>query len=79
MTYTVNNTIKAEIYVAFVGIRKLQGNLRMVANLFMNEQLDSDYNVPEISRVTVIPSGGVSSLRALEVGLLLLCLGPTWN
>lgn len=41
----------------------------MVANLFMNEKLDSDFNVPEISRVTVIPSGGVSSLRALEVGL----------
>lgn len=40
----------------------------MAANLFMNEN-DSDYNVPEISRVTVIPSGGVSSLRALEVGL----------
>lgn len=69
MTYTVYNTIKAEIYVSFVGIRKLQRNLRVVANLFMHEKLDSDYNVPEISRVTVIPSGGVSSLRALVVGL----------
>lgn len=37
----------------------------MVANPFLSEKLDSDYNVPEISRVTVIPSGGVSNLRAL--------------